>query len=117
MQLYKVLFGLYNLIYYICTTKQRQRQSVISDKHRARCKYNNKILKKTKMVVKKTIKKLKLPRGKVLEIAEKLRISKRTVQRAMNLTNPTTGENADRCRVMARELGAVVVTEVNFIEA
>ena len=69
------------------------------------------------MVVKKTIKKLKLPRGKVIESAEKLRISKRTVQRAMNLTNPTTGENADRCRVMARELGAVVVTEVNFIEA
>lgn len=41
MQLYKVLFGLYNLIYYICTTKQRQRQSVTSDKHRANCKYRN----------------------------------------------------------------------------
>jgi hypothetical protein len=69
------------------------------------------------MVVKKTIKKLKLPRGRIIEIAERLHISKRTVQRAMNLTNPTTGENADRCRVMARELGAIVTTEVIFIEA
>lgn len=69
------------------------------------------------MTIKKTRKMLKLPTDKIEQIAKELRISKRTVQRAMNLTYPTTGANADRCRVMARELGAVTVNEVYFIEA
>lgn len=60
---------------------------------------------------------LKLPAEKLQQIANELHISKRTVQRAMNLTNPTTGLNADRCRVRARELGAVIATDVYFIEA
>ncbi|MBQ2395240.1 MAG: hypothetical protein II307_05710 [Alistipes sp.] len=60
---------------------------------------------------------LKLPTKKIEQIADELRVSKRTVQRAMNLTFPTTGANADRARVRARELGAVEVTDVYFIES
>lgn len=69
------------------------------------------------MTIKKTKKMLKLPTGKLQQIADELRVSKRTVQRAMNLTFPTTGANADRARVRARELGAVEITDVYFIES
>ena len=69
------------------------------------------------MTIKKTKKMLKLPMKKIQQIADELKVSKRTVQRAMNLTFPTTGMNADRARVRARELGAVEVTDVFFIEA
>lgn len=69
------------------------------------------------MTIKKTKKMLKLPKGKLQQIADELRVSKRTVQRAMNLTFPTTGLSADKARVRARELGAVEVTDVYFIES
>lgn len=69
------------------------------------------------MTIKKTKKMLKLPMKKIEQIAKELKVSKRTVQRAMNLTFPTTGANADRARVMARALGAVEVTDVYFIES
>ena len=69
------------------------------------------------MTIKKTKKVLKLPMKKIQQIADELKVSKRTVQRAMNLTFPTTGMNADRARVRARALGAVEVTDVYFIES
>lgn len=69
------------------------------------------------MLVKKTIKVIVLPPDVKKEIASEVGCTVETVYNALNLTNPTVGEQPDRIRRMARERGGYNGTKIRWIEA
>lgn len=66
---------------------------------------------------KKTIKVIVLPPDVKKEIAAEVGCTVETVYNALNLTNPTVGEQPDRIRRMAREQGGYNGTKIRWIEA
>lgn len=63
------------------------------------------------------IKYLELPMVYRKQIANDIGCTLMTVRRALELTNPTQGEQPERIRKMAREMGARINTKYKYIEA
>lgn len=57
-----------------------------------------------------------LPPALKKQIAAKLGCSLDTVRNALVLSNPRTGDQPDRIRRMARELGGVETTDIKWIK-
>lgn len=67
------------------------------------------------MLIKKVVKVIIAPPQVKKEIAAELGCSRETVYNALNLTDPTTGEQADRIRSMALQRGGCQGTKVKWV--